>query len=35
MDGAPMVAGARDQQKTQHTWPLVTIQACFHDRIKK
>ncbi len=19
----------------QHTWPLVTMQACFHDRIKK
>ncbi len=31
----PMVADARDQQKIQHSWPLVTMQACFHDRIKK
>ncbi len=24
-----------DQQKFQHTWPLVTMQACFCHRIKK
>ncbi len=24
-----------DQQKIQHTWPLVTMQACFGHRIKK
>ncbi len=29
-----MVADARDQQKLQHTWPLVTMQACFHQNKK-
>ncbi len=24
-----------DQQQLQHTWPLVTMQACFFHRIKK
>ncbi len=28
-------ADASDQQTSQHTWPLVTMQACFHDRIQK
>ncbi len=31
----PMVADAWDQHTLQYTWPLVTMQACFHDRIKK
>ncbi len=35
VDNAPMVADASDQQKFQHTWPLVTMQACFCHRIKK
>ncbi len=30
-----MVSDASDQQQIQHTWPLVTMQACLHDRIKK
>ncbi len=30
----PHIADASDQQKLQHTWPLVTMQACFHDRKK-
>ncbi len=35
VDGAPMVADASDQQKFQHTWPLITMQACFRHRKKK
>ncbi len=35
VDGAPVVADASDQQTLQHTWPSVTMQACFNHRIKK
>ncbi len=34
VDSALVVADARGQQKCQHTWPLVTIQAYFRYRIK-
>ncbi len=30
----PHIADASDQHKLQHTWILVTMQACFHHRKK-
>ncbi len=29
-----MVTDASDQQKFQHAWPLVTMQDCFHHKVK-